>query len=136
MLRLQLLQLLILTELLVSDPYSTLMNKHAAHVWSRIMELSWSDPAPPIFQCVNNALRGRWADLACHETGCKSVAFPGAWKPKDHVLRTALVVQHAFENLDEEDTRDLVDEVLQSFDRIIRDAWGSKSQHCALLTVP
>ena len=42
-------------------------------------------------------------------------------------LSTALVVQHAFENLDEADTRDLVDEVLQSFDRIIRDAWGSKS---------
>jgi hypothetical protein len=52
------------------------------------------------------------------------------------VLRTALVVQHAFENLDEEDTRDLVDEVLQSFDRIIRDAWGSKSQRCDLLLAP
>ena len=125
-LKYQWLQLLILTELLVSDPYSTLMNKHAAHVWSRIMELSWSDPAPPIFQCVNNALSGRWADLACHETGCKP--FTSMHRAlKLITLSTALVVQHAFENLDEADTRDLVDEVLQSFDRIIRDAWGSKS---------
>lgn len=37
------------------------------------MELTWAEPAPPIFQCVNNALRGRWVDLACHETGCKPV---------------------------------------------------------------
>jgi hypothetical protein len=37
-----------------------------------------------------------------------------------------LVVQHAFENLDEADTRDLVNEILQQFDRIIRDPWGSE----------
>ncbi|KAF8314071.1 ARM repeat-containing protein [Clavulina sp. PMI_390] len=99
-------KLLVLTELLMSDPYATLMNKHAAHVWSRIMELNWPEPAPPIFQCVNTALKGRWVDLACHETG-------------------SLVVQHAFENLDEADTRDLVGEVLQHFDRIVCDPWGS-----------
>ncbi|KAF8336945.1 armadillo-type protein [Cantharellus anzutake] len=99
-------KLMILTELLLSDPYATLMNKHSAHVWSRIMELTWADPAPPIFPCVNIALKGRWVELACHETG-------------------SLVVQHAFENLEEADTRDLVDEILLGFDRVVRDSWGS-----------
>jgi len=37
------------------------------------MELSWSPPAPPIFEYVNNALRGRWVELATHETGCESL---------------------------------------------------------------
>lgn len=59
----------------------------------------------------------------------------GAPGHKTMNLSAALVVQHAFENLDEEDTRDLVTEVLQSFDRIIRDAWGSRSNHSASLIV-
>jgi hypothetical protein len=80
---------------------------------------------PSIFQCVNNALSGCWADLACHETGCKSfVSMHGALK--SIILSTALVVHVQHENVD---TRDLVDEVLQSFDRLVRDAWGSKSRY-------
>ncbi|KAJ7460267.1 hypothetical protein FB451DRAFT_1405506 [Mycena latifolia] len=53
----------------------TLVNNHAAHVWSKIMVLSWSPRAPPIFPYVNKA-------LACHET-------------------RSLLVQHASENLEE-----------------------------------
>ena len=64
---------MVVSELLLADPSSTLTNKHASHVWSKIMELSWSPPAPPIFEYVNNALRGRWVELATHETGCESL---------------------------------------------------------------
>jgi len=59
-------RLLIVSELLLGDPASTLTNKHASHVWSKvrfihspmgarltlgrqIMELTWTPPAPPIF---------------------------------------------------------------------------------------
>ena len=60
-------RLLIVSELLLGDPALTLVNKHASHVWSKvlvyprcspltliangtqIMELSWTPPAPPIF---------------------------------------------------------------------------------------
>ncbi|KAJ7074601.1 hypothetical protein C8F01DRAFT_1274072 [Mycena amicta] len=62
-------RLLIVSELLMGDPAHTLVNKHASHVWSKIMELSWTPPAPPIFAYVNKSLKGKWAALACHETG-------------------------------------------------------------------
>ena len=42
-------RLLIVSELLLGDPAQTLVNKHASHVWSKVMELSWTAPAPPIF---------------------------------------------------------------------------------------
>ncbi|KDQ15763.1 hypothetical protein BOTBODRAFT_173826 [Botryobasidium botryosum FD-172 SS1] len=101
-------RLLVLSELLYNDPATTLVNKHASHVWSKIMELTWehTSPPPPIFARVNAALRGKWVDLACHETG-------------------SLVVQHAFENLDEREIEELVEEVLQGFDRVVKDQWGS-----------
>ena len=88
------------------------------------MELTWMDPAPPIFPCVNIALKGRWVELACHETGC-TVKDSCIFGPFANVS-PALVVQHAFENLEEADTRDLVDEILLGFDRVVRDSWGSK----------
>lgn len=37
------------------------------------MELTWSEPAPPIFIFVNKALKGRWVELATHETGCMAL---------------------------------------------------------------
>ncbi|THH27238.1 hypothetical protein EUX98_g6951 [Antrodiella citrinella] len=86
-------RLVIVSELLLGDPAQTLVNKHASHVWSKIMELTWSLPAPPIFEYVNNSLKGKWASLACHETG-------------------SLVVQHAFENLEESAKDGIVDELL------------------------
>ncbi|KIO24612.1 hypothetical protein M407DRAFT_55065, partial [Tulasnella calospora MUT 4182] len=80
--------------------------EHASHVWSRIMELTWSPPAPPIFAYVNNALRGRWVELATHETG-------------------SLVVQHLFENCVEEDTKDCLEEIFRGFQVVVKDQWGS-----------
>ncbi|TDL28065.1 ARM repeat-containing protein [Rickenella mellea] len=103
-------RLLIVSELLIGDPAQTLVNKHASHVWSKIMEISWTPPAPPIFAYVNKALQGEWASLACHETG-------------------SLVVQHAFENLEESAKDGIVDELLNQgstiFGEVAKNQWGS-----------
>ncbi|KAG6830637.1 hypothetical protein H0H87_007472 [Tephrocybe sp. NHM501043] len=103
-------RLLIVSELLLGDPAQTLVNKHASHVWSKIMELSWTPPAPPIFAYVNKSLKGKWASLACHETG-------------------SLVVQHAFENLEAEAKDGIVDELINSgpqvFAEVAKNQWGS-----------
>lgn len=103
-------RLLIVSELLLGDPAQTLVNKHASHVWSKIMELSWTAPAPPIFAYVNRSLKGKWASLACHETG-------------------SLVVQHAFENLEAEAKDGIVDELLNQgpavFSEVTKNQWGS-----------
>uniref|UniRef100_A0A8H7Y6Y2 PUM-HD domain-containing protein n=1 Tax=Psilocybe cubensis TaxID=181762 RepID=A0A8H7Y6Y2_PSICU len=103
-------RLVIVSELLLGDPAQTLVNKHASHVWSKIMELSWTPPAPPIFAYVNKSLKGKWASLACHETG-------------------SLVVQHAFENLEAEAKDGIVDELLNHgfaiFSEVTKSQWGS-----------
>ncbi|TEB32457.1 ARM repeat-containing protein [Coprinellus micaceus] len=103
-------RLIIVSELLLGDPAQTLVNKHASHVWSKIMELSWTPPAPPIFAYVNKSLKGKWASLACHETG-------------------SLVVQHAFENLEAEAKDGIVDELLNQgmavFAEVTKSQWGS-----------
>ncbi|KAH7886388.1 armadillo-type protein [Phlebopus sp. FC_14] len=103
-------RLLIVSELLLGDPALTLVNKHASHVWSKIMELTWTAPAPPIFAYVNKSLKGKWASLACHETG-------------------SLVVQHAFENLEESAKDGIIDELLNQgsavFGEIAKNQWGS-----------
>ncbi|KAF9654421.1 ARM repeat-containing protein [Thelephora ganbajun] len=103
-------RLLIVSELLLGDPAQTLVNKHASHVWSKVMELTWTAPAPPIFAYVNKSLKGKWASLACHETG-------------------SLVVQHAFENLEEQAKDGIVDELLNRgfnvFADVAKNQWGS-----------
>ncbi|KAF5365236.1 hypothetical protein D9758_005402 [Tetrapyrgos nigripes] len=103
-------RLLIVSELLLGDPAQTLVNKHASHVWSKIMELSWTPPAPPIFSFVNKSLKGKWAALACHETG-------------------SLVVQHAFENLEDSAKDGIIDEILNQgpsvFSEVTKNQWGS-----------
>ncbi|PPQ69483.1 hypothetical protein CVT25_002047 [Psilocybe cyanescens] len=103
-------RLVIVSELLLGDPAQTLVNKHASHVWSKIMELSWTPPAPPIFAYVNKSLKGKWASLACHETG-------------------SLVVQHAFENLEADAKDGIVDELLNHgfaiFSEVTKSQWGS-----------
>ncbi|KAJ3886568.1 armadillo-type protein [Lentinula edodes] len=103
-------RLLIVSELLLGDPAQTLVNKHASHVWSKIMELTWTPPAPPIFTYVNKSLKGKWAALACHETG-------------------SLVVQHAFENLEDSAKDGIIDELLNQglsvFSEVAKNQWGS-----------
>ncbi|KAG8721536.1 hypothetical protein FRC09_007739 [Ceratobasidium sp. 395] len=100
-------QLFVVAEMLQGDLAATLMNKHASHVWTKIMELSWNELAPPIFAYVNKAMQGRWADLTRHETGI------------------SLIVQHAVENLEKADKADCVREVLASIGTLAADQWGS-----------
>ncbi|KAG6913324.1 hypothetical protein DXG01_007731, partial [Tephrocybe rancida] len=89
-------RLLIVTELLLGDPAQTLVNKHASHVWSK--------------DSVNKYLKGKWASLACHETG-------------------SVVVQRAFENLEAEAKDGIVDELINSgpvvFAEVAQNQWGS-----------
>ncbi|KAH7100135.1 ARM repeat-containing protein [Auriculariales sp. MPI-PUGE-AT-0066] len=101
-------RLVIVSELLHNDPATTLVNKHASHVFSKIMEINWQEPAPPIFSFFNNALRGKWASLACHETG-------------------SLVVQHVFENVEDEDPakEEIVRELIAGFGNIVKNQFGA-----------
>ncbi|KAK2461368.1 hypothetical protein APHAL10511_006592 [Amanita phalloides] len=103
-------RLLIVSELLLGDPAQTLVHKYASYVWSKIMELCWTPPAPPIFAYLNKLLKGKWAYLACHETG-------------------SLVIQHAFENLETETKDGIVDELLNQgpavFSEVAKSQWGS-----------
>ncbi|KAG6913609.1 hypothetical protein DXG01_005595 [Tephrocybe rancida] len=59
---------------------------------------------------VNKSLKGKWASLACHETG-------------------SLVIQHAFENLEAEAKDGIVDELINSgpvvFAEVVKNQWGS-----------
>ncbi|KAJ7791155.1 armadillo-type protein [Mycena olivaceomarginata] len=56
--------LLIVSEVLRCDPATTLVNKHASHVLSKITEISWARPAPPIFAYVNKSLKGNLEESA------------------------------------------------------------------------
>jgi len=51
----------------------------ACHVWQKLFELRWTDSPPQIMKYVNEALEGRWPEVAVGETG-------------------SLVVQNIFEN--------------------------------------
>jgi pumilio RNA-binding family len=55
-------------------------------------------------------LHGQWAQLACHETG-------------------SLVVQHAFENLEDSAKAEIIDELLNRgsrvFGDIVKNQWGA-----------
>lgn len=51
----------------------------ACHVWQKLFELRWTDSPPQIMKYVNEALEGRWPEVAIGETG-------------------SLVVQNIFEN--------------------------------------
>lgn len=67
---------------------------------------------------INKSLKGQWADLACHETG-------------------SLVVQHAFENLEEEDKNNILEEMLNRgslvFADICKNQWGN---YCVQHSMP
>ena len=101
-------RLLIVSELLLGDPAQTLVNKHASHVWSKVLQSNFRSTSSEVFTAValldygivldsprasdfhlvrsiiypqqrkqteqpissvNKSLKGKWASLACHETG-------------------------------------------------------------------
>ncbi|KAH9926472.1 armadillo-type protein [Fomitopsis serialis] len=68
-------RLLIVSELLLGDPAQTLVNKHASHVWSKVMELTWTSPHL-LFRICQQISQGQVGRLACHETGSLVVSMP------------------------------------------------------------
>ncbi|KAJ7866713.1 armadillo-type protein [Mycena leptocephala] len=104
--------LLIVSELPRGDPATTLVNKHASHVWSKYLVpplLIDADSNSSLLD-VNKSFKGKWAALACHETG-------------------SLVMQHGFENLEESAKDGIVDELLGQgaavFGEVAKSQWGS-----------
>ncbi|KAF8468376.1 armadillo-type protein [Kalaharituber pfeilii] len=93
------------SELLRRIP-ETVIHRYACHVWQKLFELRWVDAPPQIMKYVNEALRGRWSEVALGETG-------------------SLVVQNIFENCLEEDKRPCISEVLASIDLIAHGQFGN-----------
>ncbi|KAF8431261.1 armadillo-type protein [Terfezia claveryi] len=93
------------SELLRRIP-ETVIHRYACHVWQKLFELRWVDAPPQIMKYVNEALRGRWSEVALGETG-------------------SLVVQNIFENCLEEDKRPCINEVLANIDLIAHGQFGN-----------
>ena len=70
-------------ELLCCIP-ETVSHRFACHVWQKLLEIRWMGNPPVVMKYVNEALRGRWTEIALGETG-------------------SLVVQNIFENCLDED---------------------------------
>ena len=85
---------------------------------------------------VNKSLKGKWAALACHETGSLVVQV----RPSPFLLpipaSPTLTPQHAFENLEESAKDGIVDELLGQggavFGEVAKSQWGAYCvQHSA-----
>ncbi|KAI9495947.1 armadillo-type protein [Zychaea mexicana] len=87
----------------------TITHKHACHIWQKVFEMQWGEEenhVPPVMDRVNQALQGKWTRVALDETG-------------------SLVIQHIFENINEQDKRPVLDEVLDNIMVIARGQWGN-----------
>lgn len=73
----------LVSELFQNIP-ETITHRYACHVWQKVFEIRWNENPPAVMNHVNNALQGRWAQVALDETG-------------------SLVIQNIFENLTEQD---------------------------------
>ncbi|EEB05735.2 RNA-binding protein Mcp2 [Schizosaccharomyces japonicus yFS275] len=98
-------KLAILDELFVHIG-STITHHYACHVWQKLFEVRWSECGSNLMTRVNDALRGKWAEIALGENG-------------------SLVVQNMFENCVEEDKRECIEEVISNLDTIARGQWGN-----------
>jgi hypothetical protein len=93
-------------ELLIAIP-QTVIHRYACHVWQKLFELRWSTATPPkIMTYVNEAIDGKWKDVAIGETG-------------------SLVVQNIFENCLPDDKRPCIEEVLNNMDEIAKGQYGN-----------
>lgn len=76
---------------------------------------------------VNKSLKGKWASLACHETGSLVVQVTLIIDVVAYVLFSC--PQHAFENLEESAKDGIIDELLNQgsvvFGEITKNQWGS-----------
>jgi hypothetical protein len=73
----------IVTEMFRRIP-ETIVHRYACHVWQKVFEIRWIDSPPAVMTYVNNAVAGKWLNVAVDETG-------------------SLVVQGIFENCPEHD---------------------------------
>ena len=78
---------------------------------------------------VNRSLKGKWAALACHETGSLVVQVGDRFFPSDDVPLMIALLQHAFENLEESAKDGIIDELLNQgpavFGEVAKNQWGS-----------
>jgi hypothetical protein len=85
---------------------------------------------------VNKSLKGKWAALACHETGSLVVQVHLLPLSPPIIYADYLRFQHAFENLEESAKDGIVDELLGQggavFGEVAKSQWGSYCiQHSA-----
>ncbi|KAF9363605.1 hypothetical protein BGX34_003725 [Mortierella sp. NVP85] len=95
----------IVTEMFRRIP-ETIVHRYACHVWQKVFEIRWMDSPPAVMTYVNNAVAGKWPNVAMNETG-------------------SLVVQNIFENCPEHDKRPVLNEILQSVTTIAKGQWGN-----------
>ncbi|CAO3663812.1 unnamed protein product [Umbelopsis vinacea] len=95
----------LVSELFQNIP-ETITHRYACHVWQKVFEIRWNENPPAVMNHVNNALQGRWAQVALDETG-------------------SLVIQNIFENLTEQDKRPILNEVLDNIVIISKGQWGN-----------
>ncbi|KAL2311797.1 RNA-binding protein Mcp2 [Schizosaccharomyces pombe] len=84
----------------------TIMHHYACHVWQKLFETQWYEYPVNVMNRVNNALRGKWHEVAVGENG-------------------SLVVQNMFENCVEKDKRECIEEIIFHLDGIARGQWGN-----------
>jgi hypothetical protein len=92
-----------------------------------------------LFLSVNKSLKGKWASLACHETGSLVVQVGSCMLMFS--LTFLMLAQHAFENLEESAKDGIVEELLNQgpvvFGEVAKNQWGSYCiQHSTYTVYP
>lgn len=101
------LKLCIVEELMRCDLVMTLTSRNSVHVWAKVLEIKWSDPAfhRSLMGAINAAMAGRWASIAMQETG-------------------SIVVQNLFESTNPVGKAACIEEILQQLDQCASNQWG------------
>jgi hypothetical protein len=96
-----------------------------------------SSMSDSLHSSVNKSLKGKWASLACHETGSLVVQVRLF---RLHIHASLIHFQHAFENLEADAKDGIVDELLNHgpavFADVAKNQWGAYCiQHSAYCKV-
>ena len=51
-------------DVMSQDIAGTIMHRHSCHVWQKLIEIRWREPAPEFMGRINAELAGQWADVA------------------------------------------------------------------------
>lgn len=97
----------IVEELLSRNLLESLTSRNSVHVWAKALEIRWTEDGfrRHVFQVINDAMAGRWADTAMQETG-------------------SIVVQNLFESAQEDEKKDCVSEILDRLPECAANQWG------------